>query len=149
MDAGSGRAFASLKVMCIHGNHSILIWSMDHGWYLDPHLYSWIFMVNVGKLSHSHWIFSMVYSSIWCTPRVFFNLQKLGNRTHLRWLDTSSPSKSHKVGGYMESRVWWWKSQQKTTWPPTLPETNSSHLKMDGWNTIVSFWDGLFSGASC
>ena len=29
----------------------------------------------------------------------------------------------------------------------TLPETNSSHLKMDGWNTIVSFWDGLFSGA--
>ena len=21
-----------------------------------------------------------------------------------------------------------------------LPETNSSHLKMDGWNTIVSFW---------
>ena len=28
-----------------------------------------------------------------------------------------------------------------------LPETNSSHLKMDGWNTIVSFWDGLFSGA--
>ena len=29
----------------------------------------------------------------------------------------------------------------------TLPETNSSHLKMDGWNTIVSYWDGLFSGA--
>ena len=27
----------------------------------------------------------------------------------------------------------------------TLPETNSSHLKMDGW--IVSFWDGLFLGA--
>ena len=21
------------------------------------------------------------------------------------------------------------------------------HLKMDGWNTIVSFWDGLFAGA--
>ena len=31
--------------------------------------------------------------------------------------------------------------------PFTLPETKSSHLKMDGWNTIVSFWDGLFSGA--
>ena len=29
----------------------------------------------------------------------------------------------------------------------TLPQTNSSHLKMDGWNTILSFWDGLFSGA--
>ena len=28
-----------------------------------------------------------------------------------------------------------------------LPETNSSHLKMDGWNTIVSCWDGLLSGA--
>ena len=23
---------------------------------------------------------------------------------------------------------------------PTLPETNSSHLKMDGWSTIVSSW---------
>ena len=22
----------------------------------------------------------------------------------------------------------------------TLPETNSSPLKMDGWNTIVSYW---------
>ena len=22
----------------------------------------------------------------------------------------------------------------------TLPETNSSHLKIDGWNTILSFW---------
>ena len=22
-----------------------------------------------------------------------------------------------------------------------------SNLKTDGWNTIVSFWDGLFSGA--
>ncbi len=22
----------------------------------------------------------------------------------------------------------------------TLPETNTSHLKMDGWNTILSFW---------
>ena len=30
---------------------------------------------------------------------------------------------------------------------PTLPETNISHLKMDGWKSIVSFWDGLFSGA--
>ena len=26
----------------------------------------------------------------------------------------------------------------------TLPETNSSHMKMDGWSC---FWDGLFSGA--
>ena len=26
----------------------------------------------------------------------------------------------------------------------TLPETSSSHLKMDGWNTLISFWDGLY-----
>ena len=31
----------------------------------------------------------------------------------------------------------------------TLPETNSSPLKMDGWNTIVSYWDGLCLGANC
>ena len=31
----------------------------------------------------------------------------------------------------------------------TLPATNSLHLKIDGWNTILSFWDGLFSGANC
>ena len=29
----------------------------------------------------------------------------------------------------------------------TLPKTKNSPLKMDGWNTIGSFWDGLFSGA--
>ena len=29
----------------------------------------------------------------------------------------------------------------------TLPETNSSPLKMDGWKTILSFWDGLVSGS--
>ena len=28
-----------------------------------------------------------------------------------------------------------------------FPETNSSHLKIDGWETILSFWEGLFSGA--
>ena len=27
----------------------------------------------------------------------------------------------------------------------TLPETNSSHPEMGGWNTIVAFWDGQFS----
>ena len=30
----------------------------------------------------------------------------------------------------------------------TLPETNIFlPLKMDGWNTILSYWGGLFSGA--
>ena len=28
-----------------------------------------------------------------------------------------------------------------------LKLTASLHLKMDGWNTIRSFWDGNFSGA--
>ena len=33
----------------------------------------------------------------------------------------------------------------------TLPETNIFAQKKNGWNwnTIVSFWDGLFSGANC
>ena len=29
----------------------------------------------------------------------------------------------------------------------TLPKFNSSPLKNDGWKTILSFWDGIFSGA--
>ena len=29
----------------------------------------------------------------------------------------------------------------------TLPETNSSPLSIDGWKTILSFWDAIFSGA--
>ena len=29
----------------------------------------------------------------------------------------------------------------------TLPETNSSPLKMDGWNTTFLLGPGLFSGA--
>ena len=29
----------------------------------------------------------------------------------------------------------------------TLPKFNSSPLKNDGWKTILSFWDGKFSGA--
>ena len=28
----------------------------------------------------------------------------------------------------------------------TLPESNSSHPKMDGWKTILSYWEGDFSG---
>ena len=38
---------------------------------------------------------------------------------------------------------------QKTDSTNTLPETNSSHLKMDSWNTTCSFLlgPGLFSGA--
>jgi len=28
----------------------------------------------------------------------------------------------------------------------TLPEKLRSHLKMDGWKTIVSYWDGFLAG---
>ena len=31
----------------------------------------------------------------------------------------------------------------------TSPETNSSHLKMDGWKTTFLLGFGLFSGANC
>ena len=31
----------------------------------------------------------------------------------------------------------------------TFPETNSSPLRIVGWKTILSFWEGLFSGANC
>ena len=31
----------------------------------------------------------------------------------------------------------------------TSPKFNSSHLKNDGWKTILSFWEGDFSGANC
>ncbi len=31
----------------------------------------------------------------------------------------------------------------------TLLETNSSHLKKDGWNTMDYFWEGFQEGASC
>ena len=34
--------------------------------------------------------------------------------------------------------------------PNTLPETNSSPLKMDGWKTILSFWfPAYFQGQTC
>ena len=49
---------------------------------------------------------------------------------------------------YITDTVNWGKSSDfMGYYYTTLPETNSSHLKMDGWNTIVSFWDGRFSGA--
>ena len=37
------------------------------------------------------------------------------------------------------------KHQKKST----LPETNSSHLKMDGWKITYLLGPGLFSGANC
>ena len=31
----------------------------------------------------------------------------------------------------------------------TLPETNGSHLKIDGWKMEISYWNSPFSGANC
>ena len=58
-----------------------------------------------------------------------------------------SPQIIHLIGFSITNHPFWgipifWKHPDGT-----LPETNSSHVKMDGWNTIVSFWDGLFSWA--
>ena len=36
---------------------------------------------------------------------------------------------------------------QRSHQESTLSETNGLPLKMDGLKTLVSFWDGLFSGA--
>ena len=44
------------------------------------------------------------------------------------------------LNGHQGVRLQWKKWSEMGFWPYTLPETNSSHLKMDGWNTIVSFW---------
>ncbi len=51
----------------------------------------------------------------------------------------------------LEQRPQRTRQQSKVSWNclPSLKLTASLHLKMDGWNTIVSFWDGLYSGANC
>ena len=33
--------------------------------------------------------------------------------------------------------------------PSSYPKFNSSPLQNDGWKTILSCWDGIFSGANC
>ena len=41
---------------------------------------------------------------------------------------------------------------RKTPWSGSLKLTASLHLKMewlDSWEDVISFWEGLFSGASC
>ena len=77
------------------------------------------------------------------------------------FVDVFSLSKGKKSSGSMRSVFHVQESISLSTsstvlhfcvWKPevffvTLPKTKNSPLKMDGWNTIVSFWDGLFSGA--
>ena len=54
------------------------------------------------------------------------------------FVSEATSSSSHFFSG--------WKIKKKKRY--TLPETNSSHLEMDGWNTSLSYWvKGLFSGA--
>ena len=58
------------------------------------------------------------------------------------WVVQQDKSEPEKLVSFQSSH----KMTSAKNWC-TLPETNSSHLKMDDWNTIVSFWDDLFSGA--
>ena len=51
----------------------------------------------------------------------------------------------------LQGRTWcrrdfvkWWRFRRI----PSLKLTASLQLKLNGWNTIVSVWDGLFSGAT-
>ncbi len=54
------------------------------------------------------------------------------DRARLHWLHLQCPLAEEKLGLI------------------TLPDTNSSHLKMDGWNTTVSFWGpAYFQGRKC
>ncbi len=49
----------------------------------------------------------------------------------------ANPSKIKRFGSLKSSVCQW----------ATLPETNSSHLNIDDWNTILSFWEvPIFSG---
>ena len=51
----------------------------------------------------------------------------------------------YDIIGYNKSH--WTSNPTNLIGPFTLPETNTSPLKMDGWNTILSYWGpGLFSG---
>ncbi len=60
------------------------------------------------------------------------------------WREEKGSTAIYKTTGH----IWSW---ILVTWIDymvlDLLETNSLHLKMDWWNTIVSFWDGLYSGA--
>ena len=99
-----------------------------------------------------------VFSRWWCQILFFFtpNLEEMIQFDYfsdgLVQPSTSLVSRHQNLfGTEIRKRVVWLyhlycfvKSQQYITF--TLPETNSLHLKMDGWNTILSFWEGLFSG---
>ena len=81
--------------------------------------------------------------------------RKKQNGYYSDWLfcDWTKIIKESERYGFYSFDVWNWSIQQKTIEPPkpiyTPLKWTCSPLKMDGWNTIVSFWDGLFSGANC
>ncbi len=68
-----------------------------------------------------------------------------------------APSSRSGINTIPEVIVWWtsvrlsptpWNLNNQYLNVPSLKLRASSHLKMDGWKMIVSFWDGLFSGAN-
>ena len=54
-----------------------------------------------------------------------------------------------EIYGLLVAQVVWGR-YNLTRWDDdTPPKFNSSPLKNDGWKTILSFWEGKFSGANC
>ncbi len=75
------------------------------------------------------------WSEAWTEYIIMFILISVGSWSHTKWyqgkqlLFQSSSDQVHKVLSMS-----------------TLPETNSSPLKMDGWKTILSYWEAYFQG---
>ena len=63
--------------------------------------------------------------------------------------DTSKHVYIISFGSFKDKKRWRIEIAPMKRWDITLPDANNSHLHMDGWKPIVSFWDDLFSGASC
>ena len=78
----------------------------------------------------------------------------------IRWFEVSNVPKMW-IQDTMTKEAWLWRSSSCADslaqtlyfclWfyirKSSFPETNSSPLKINDWKRIVSFWDGLFSGA--
>ena len=62
---------------------------------------------------------------------------------------TTTPSHKAKLGRMFEDFFDLAKGFLTLPMLPLLKLTASLHLKIDGWKTILSFWDGFLAGAKC
>ena len=123
------------------------------------HPYIWHLPMQKISILQNHGAFSTFFAYLWHST--FFATEKKNTANECRsevlrlwrlwpWLILILPSKDAdpltcrkalQMLPAMASR--WWK-KCCTSWygryPITLPETISSHLKIDAWNTILSFW---------